>query len=312
MQEAIQTFGALEPDQLDIYVCCPAVHYGFERHLAALDPNKQMYISDACSNAFMALRMTIPTLRTMKAQIAGMEKNQRILAENQREMRAALQDLAANQKSMMATLEENSRNVSFQLEQMGQQIASRLEEKSNDAVQRLRDLKAQIPMSEEAKAKADAIMEKLRAGGNGKLSDIQMAEEELNKLTFELLEPLMFAVKKGEKITDRNTTAYIGPCWGPDFSDIIAVSQGLTINSAQRKQMSATTMQLWGRGGSSGYGNSRSQNVHVMGRLRWIGKHLNIDVYADQASSVFYADGSAFLDNRGNQMTEYQFRQRRG
>lgn len=307
MQEIIQNFGALEPDQLDIYVCCPAVHYGFEKHLAAQDPNKQMYISDACANAFMALRMTIPTLRTMKAQIAGMEKNQKILAANQREMHAALQDLAANQRTMMATLEENTRNVSFQLEQMGQQIASRLEEKSNDAIQRLKDLKAQVPMSEEAKAKADAIMEKLRAGGNGKLSDIQMAEEALSKLTFELLEPLMFAVKKGAKITDRNTIAYIGPCWGPDFADIIAVSQGLTINSAQRKQMASTTMQLWGRGGSGGYGSGPGQLVQ--NRLRQIGTHRGIVVYADNVGNVFNAEGKAVVDSYGNQLTEQRYHQ---
>jgi hypothetical protein len=50
-------------------------------------------------------------------------------------------------------------------------------------------------------------------------------------------DPLIFAVRRGDKITD-DAVAIIGPCWGPDFSDILLIASGLNVVSGQRKKLS--------------------------------------------------------------------------
>jgi hypothetical protein len=54
--------------------------------------------------------------------------------------------------------------------------------------------------------------------------------------SFSAVDPLIFAIRKGEKITG-DTTAIIGPCWGPDFSEVLLEVSGLEVIANQRKKL---------------------------------------------------------------------------
>ncbi|MCI0542335.1 hypothetical protein L0Y69_01080 [bacterium] len=51
-------------------------------------------------------------------------------------------------------------------------------------------------------------------------------------------EPMMFAVRKGVSLTDSGL-ALVGPCWGPDFPDIVLAGLGFTKIRGQRKVLSS-------------------------------------------------------------------------
>lgn len=50
-------------------------------------------------------------------------------------------------------------------------------------------------------------------------------------------EPLLFAIEKGKKLTDSKVIATMGPCWGPDFQDIVFESMKIEVKQKQRAEM---------------------------------------------------------------------------
>lgn len=62
---------------------------------------------------------------------------------------------------------------------------------------------------------------------------------------FMAYEPLMFAVRKGTDLLSDTEDALIGPCWGPDFNDIVAASLEWKKINGQRNKLSSKLTQLW-------------------------------------------------------------------
>jgi len=50
-------------------------------------------------------------------------------------------------------------------------------------------------------------------------------------------DPMLIAMSPSSSINDNNGIAFIGPCWGPDFDDIVLPSLGLKKVEKQREEI---------------------------------------------------------------------------
>jgi len=62
---------------------------------------------------------------------------------------------------------------------------------------------------------------------------------------FMALEPMMFIMRKGTNMTTGSETAFVGPCWGPDFEDIVFTAIGLAKRGDQREQITDIVAKTW-------------------------------------------------------------------
>lgn len=69
---------------------------------------------------------------------------------------------------------------------------------------------------------------------------------ELEASAFAMVEPMAFLVPQGVNPAKDQSWAAIGPCWGPDFEDIVMTALGLQKIKGQRKSLATTTSNLWG------------------------------------------------------------------
>jgi hypothetical protein len=237
MQEAITTFGALD-GRLDVYVICPPTYYSLENHINAANPNRQIYAGKN-EQAFMALKLTLPTLRSMQLQINVLKQNQATLG---RDMRDAVAQLAQGQKDLATQVEQLKMDVNAQLKQMQDTLAAELRSSTQAAVLEAGRIVSMNRASKKDKAKAQAVLDSL---GNMNLKDVNEALAKLEQITWDLLEPLMFALKPGTQLRAPNADAILGPCWGPDFADIIATAAELKVDKAKRKE-AETSLEVWG------------------------------------------------------------------
>jgi len=238
MRTAITEFGALD-DNLDVYVVCPPTYYSLEKHLASDDPNKPIY-AGRNAQAFMALRMTIPTLRSMQVQIDVLEKNQKTMRNDYDRMRFAVEQTVANMNTLQEQMSTMQRDVSTQLQQMNEQIGITREQTTRSAVEAAARV-AEIGDQEQAE-RARSILAAL--GPESKLVDAQEALAQLEGMVWSIEEPLLFAIKPGTSLQDRKALAFIGPCWGPDFEDIIAVAVDLAVDS-DRREAAEKMLDVW-------------------------------------------------------------------
>ena len=66
----------------------------------------------------------------------------------------------------------------------------------------------------------------------------------LKEMEFRVLDPLMFAIKSFD--ISGNDPVLIGPCWGPDFDDIMETLAGNIKIKDQRKVLTNHINKLWG------------------------------------------------------------------
>ena len=66
---------------------------------------------------------------------------------------------------------------------------------------------------------------------------------QLKKMELRILDPMMFAIKDFE--LGKDCTVLIGPCWGPDFDEIIEAVVGNTKVKDQRKKLTQKVAALW-------------------------------------------------------------------
>lgn len=60
---------------------------------------------------------------------------------------------------------------------------------------------------------------------------------EVHENSFSAMDPLMFAVPAGTRLTAEDAISIIGPCWGPEFDDILLQVSQLKIIPKQRKKL---------------------------------------------------------------------------
>ena len=65
----------------------------------------------------------------------------------------------------------------------------------------------------------------------------QEAERQAERARLRAYEPLLIGIPKGRSVTDNGVNVIAGPCWGPDFPDIVFTALGLTGIPGQRKAM---------------------------------------------------------------------------
>jgi hypothetical protein len=239
MKEAIKAFGGLK-DRMDVYVVCPPNYYSLQRNIVADDPNQQIF-AGRNEQAFMALRLTLPTLRAMQAQIKAMQVNQAALQRGQQYNREQVDEVRAGMTALRVQVEALETDVQAQLDQMQESISSTLQVETQKAVSAAAAV-LNSRAGKATKAKAQALLDSV---AGGKLLDVSAAAAALEDIEFDVLDPMMFALKKGTKLFDRGAAALMGPCWGPDFADIIAAAAGLVVDKARREK-AETALQVWG------------------------------------------------------------------
>ena len=75
----------------------------------------------------------------------------------------------------------------------------------------------------------------------------QAKQIELYKTSWISLDPILFAVPKGSDIIfDDDQTVFLGPCWGPEFPDLMAELKGLTVNKKLGTVTTKQVAQIWG------------------------------------------------------------------
>lgn len=234
MRGAIERFAALD-GQLDVYVACPAMYYNLDQHIEAADPNRQIF-AGRNDQAFMALGLTLPTLRGMRAQIDTMKATQREMERNQREMQRMIEQNTRNIAQLAASVTQMRTEFTARLDQMQETINGQLRDTVERAVQTAHTI-------QQAGGDVSALLTQLKGATN--LVDAKAISKRMDEVSFQLLEPLMFALKPGTRLRDRHATAILGPCWGPDFEDFIATAVGLTVDK-ERRTRATQELTVWG------------------------------------------------------------------
>lgn len=216
MRSAISEFSKVD-GRMDVYVVCPPMHYSFGKHLEAEDPNKPIFAGKN-EQAFMALQLSLPPLRAMQAQVNVLTKNQESLGRGYEELRAVQRQQAQAVKSMQESIQA-------QLEQIQRRIESDIRGAATALIEEAKALAGRNRLSAASKARLEEVMNALQAD-KAEIKDIKDAAAALAAVRFDLFEPLMFALPKGTPL-QANDAAYLGPCWGPDFEEILLVAAEL-------------------------------------------------------------------------------------
>lgn len=67
-------------------------------------------------------------------------------------------------------------------------------------------------------------------------------------MVLRVIDPVMIAVKKGIDINSDEfdeTACFIGPCWGPDFNEVVSMALDLKIIKNQRSKLTKSSNELW-------------------------------------------------------------------
>lgn len=216
MRVAIDEFSKVD-EHMDVYVVCPPMHYSFGKHLDSDDPNKPIFAGKN-EQAFMALQLSLPPLRAMQAQV-------KVLAQNQENLGRGYSELRTVQSQQARAVQDMQESIQTQLGQIQQRIEADIRDATMQLVREAQALAGQDRLSVASKAKLDAVLSALNKD-KATLKDIRSAADELASVRFELFEPMMFAIPKGTSLR-ADVPAYIGPCWGPDFEEILLVAASL-------------------------------------------------------------------------------------
>lgn len=133
------------------------------------------------------------------------------------------------------------RTIFAQIENLREQVrdtkrrVSAAENEIGNIVRRLQDLAALAERQQQ-----EIIMAKVRE------ENMRQELAELRaRAAFMAYEPMMLAIPKGQRIND-DVKALVGPCWGPDFADIVVTALGFEKVAGQRKKL-AQLAARWSR-----------------------------------------------------------------
>lgn len=81
-----------------------------------------------------------------------------------------------------------------------------------------------------------------------KLEEQKRELEAMERSRIRSMDPLMIAFKKGTDINSEEFNelpCFVGPCWGPDFSELVATALDLKVIKNQRSLLTKTATELW-------------------------------------------------------------------
>lgn len=199
--------------KMDTYVICPLRHYSILHHLKSDNPNGQI-VGNAYAQNFDVLAMMMPAMIMFTDRLTNVE--------------GGLQSLYAK----INTLDASMKGVVRGMESMEKQL-SQLQEKVEK--QQLEMLKQQKEAEELKLAQARMEVE---------LNQLRTSQRQAYSW-FMAYEPLMFSVPHGTDLTCDKAQAIVGPCWGPDFDEIVAAALQLKMKKGQREKLSNIILDIW-------------------------------------------------------------------
>lgn len=199
--------------KMDNYVICPLRHYSILHHLKAENPNGQI-VGNSYAQNFDVLAMMMPAMIMFSDRLTNVE--------------GGLQSLYAQVNSLDASM----KGVVRGMESMEKQLSQLQEKVEKQQLEMLR----QTQEAEQLKL-AQARMEV-------ELQELRTAQRQAYSW-FMAYEPLMFAVPHGTDLMCDKAQAIVGPCWGPDFDEIVAAALQLKMKRGQREKLNNIIHEIW-------------------------------------------------------------------
>ena len=207
------------PRRQDVYVVAPPSYYDISRHISAENPNLQIYAGKN-EQAFLAMTMMVPTLRVMRSNIDMLNANQKSMDSRLSRVEDRSDQMSAMLKAQQDQLNRLRTETEAQLERLQKQVDGEVKRETERALRHY----AEAGVSNDPEARR--IFETLKSSDSS-LVDLRQAADALASVSFRILDPMMFALNPNVSLDSRQGSALIGPCWGPDFADIIIEALGL-------------------------------------------------------------------------------------
>lgn len=197
---------AAHEQEMDVYVMAPVRHYDVLRQIKSQDPGGQMY-SLHHNTAFESLQMTMPALVMMSDAIVNIGSD--------------LQSIFKRLDSLESTVKSTVRGLELMDKRMTE-LSKRVDEQQE---QRLLE-QIQIKKLEE---------------------DLIRARAESSRAFdwFAVGDPMVFALPKGTSLATGEALAIVGPCWGPEFDEVIVKALDIMTIPNQRESLKNTLYRLW-------------------------------------------------------------------
>lgn len=211
MKRSIEKFNAAAPEVgMQVAVIAPLRHYSILHHIKAKDPNGSI-IGNDYQQHFDMMSMIMPMLLMVSDRLDFLELSTDDLRKRMDAMDAQMKQVARSIESMQVQLKRLEDRVS--------------ELQRQQAEQRIAEIKGQ----QEA--------ESIRS---------EVSRSSSYDSWFRIYEPLMFAYPKNKDLTSaEDFPCFIGPCWGPDFDDILAAVLDVKKVSGQRNRLSSALSNNW-------------------------------------------------------------------
>lgn len=181
MREKIREYADQLAKWFNVYVVSPVSNYSIADHISSED--MPIYASPASSQAFMAIQMSVPMFRELRAE------------------------------------QEAARKETYRITEQLQRRIDHLETQ-------VKSLAAQVKQVHET-------VERQRA------EEVRRAQAAARLAAYVPADPMLFAFPKKLSIIKDDGMAILGPCWGPDFDEILAKVAGRKLVAGQRKLLGA-------------------------------------------------------------------------
>ena len=189
-----------------IYVLAPVHHYSLDKHVRA-EGDQEIYAGKPCEQAFLAIEMAVPVFRT--------------IFSNLQQLRDYAEDTAEEVGNNRGRIDENRAAI-------------------NKNSQEIRNLRRRIDTLQKQveREREEALLRESRE------KEMRRQLEELRSQSrFWAYEPMMLAIPNGTNIKEADTPAIVGPCWGPDFEDIVIAALDMKEIKGQGEMLDAAALQ---------------------------------------------------------------------
>lgn len=200
---------AADKQDMDVYVMAPIRHYDVLRQIRSEDPGGQMY-SKHHATTFESLQMTMPALVMMSDAIGRIGTDLQTIFKHMDSLDASVKSTIRGLELMDKRMNDLSKRVDQQQEQQ---------------------LREQIRIKQ---LEEDLVRAELAARANTRSLD-----------WFAVGDPMVFAVPKGTSLDAGEALAIVGPCWGPEFDELIPKALGMQVVPDQRSKLENTCYRLW-------------------------------------------------------------------
>jgi len=245
-QEAIDTFTGYLGENYSIYILAPISYYSVEKHVNA-EEDVTIYAGSPCAQAFMAINMAIPMFRSLAQGLQSVSNQVRQNTHAISENRRAFEIAAANSKQELANLAKRIDQLQKQVEdQQTEALIERVKKKTiTFGMPKGRKLFEEDFLEEpeeKTTAKSETTPTKTQKPKRQKIKPEHLTALRAKKKLW-VRESLLIALPEEEEVTGESA-AVIGPCIGPQFSEIAMAALGLKPIAGQAEKIKQSN-KLW-------------------------------------------------------------------